>query len=525
MLPRRRTDRGLTAFVLVLLLVALAACHRRPDELSPAWRAVVEPLAELDVDPIICRNRIAGIRARPTVQGALLQPEERVAFYGRAEGHPVIFTEVPPPVEIAPDDEDVRVTIYRARTRYRMSGRRARLLRGGYLFTEDPEAAFHMVDRLALPDLFSEDEIWLQRGDRIHRLERVRWHEDPGYAYRHTDGAIDGERAVILFGDRVAATRDELGPPLHRDVRGLREQLGFDRMRITHLTEGAMVAELRFGEIWLEAMLVPGQGASLSLDCYAAHREQQDEAERWLAGQAPRRRALAALRRAIDALVIEKLPFDRPRDAEDHWTDGKLRPAWEYAYRKGKYGFGKGEEGYAVYDRDGRPHPPQTCVSLVLDAYERASGTWYRPLGEKPGRVIGGLDFDAYGIDNRSGVLGFERFARNEPELFVHRRIPDDERIPFADRERFFGYLREHAEDFLPGDIVAIRGMKRDGNIHQHAILIEDLDPMTGFASGLVDQMTRPRRRTWEDVMGEAPKRSLFYHLRPTPELLTQLVR
>jgi len=173
-----------------------------------------------------------------------------------------------------------------------------------------------------------------------------------------------------------------------------------------------------------------------------------------------------------------------------------------------------------VFDREGRPHPPQTCVAMVLDAYERAAGTWYNGRDEQRKRHVGDFDFDSYGIDNRSGVLGFERFVKGQPQLFVHRRIADDERIPFRQRQAFFGYLAERAGDFMPGDIVAIQGLKRDGNIHQHAILIDDVDPLTGFANGLVDQMTRPRRRTWEDVMAEAPARSLLYHLRPQMELL-----
>jgi hypothetical protein len=71
--------------------------------------------------------------------------------------------------------------------------------------------------------------------------------------------------------------------------------------------------------------------------------------------------------------------------------------------------------------------------------------------------------------------------------------------------------------------VVAIQGIKRDGNIHQHAILIERTDPMTGFPYGLADQMKWPRRRTWEGIMGEAPRRSLLFHLRLRPEVLLKL--
>jgi len=81
----------------------------------------------------------------------------------------------------------------------------------------------------------------------------------------------------------------------------------------------------------------------------------------------------------------------------------------------------------------------------------------------------------------------------------------------------------EHADDFRPGDVVAIQGRKADGLIHQHAILIEDTDPITGFPEALADQMKRPRRRTWEGIMAEAPLRSLLFHVRPTEAMVASL--
>jgi hypothetical protein len=73
------------------------------------------------------------------------------------------------------------------------------------------------------------------------------------------------------------------------------------------------------------------------------------------------------------------------------------------------------------------------------------------------------------------------------------------------------------------GDVVAIHGLKKDERIHQHAILVERTDPLTGFPYGLADQMKRPRRRTWEGIMAEAPKRSLLYRVRPTAALIEKM--
>jgi hypothetical protein len=133
---------------------------------------------------------------------------------------------------------------------------------------------------------------------------------------------------------------------------------------------------------------------------------------------------------------------------------------------------------------------------------------------------VGSLDFDSFGIKNRRGVLGFEQFAQSRPDLFESMRLPDPERVQFGERSRFFAYLVSHADDYRPGDVVAIQGRKRDGLIHQHAILIERTDPVTGFPYGLADQMKRPRRRTWEGIMAEAPLRSLLYRVRPTDKIL-----
>jgi hypothetical protein len=36
--------------------------------------------------------------------------------------------------------------------------------------------------------------------------------------------------------------------------------------------------------------------------------------------------------------------------------------------------------------------------------------------------------------------------------------------------------------------------------------------------------MKRPRRRTWEGIMAEAPLRSLLFHVRPGPAVLDALV-
>jgi hypothetical protein len=158
-------------------------------------------------------------------------------------------------------------------------------------------------------------------------------------------------------------------------------------------------------------------------------------------------------------------------------------------------------------------------VDFVLDSYERAGGTWFSPRDSAPKRQIGHLDFDQFKIQNRRGVLGFGAFAESRSDLFEFRRFQGTERTPFAQRDRFLQFIADNPREFRPGDILAIHGLKRDDRIHQHAILVEFVDPITGFPSGLADQMKAPRRRSWEGIMAEAPKRSLLYRARPTAAL------
>jgi hypothetical protein len=421
--------------------------------------------------------------------------------------------------------------VVRIRTRHRgdPAALRALILREGYLYSAEPRDALAMVTALELPDLFDEPEIFLARGEETHALRRVvagrgRWTE---VSYRHAGGPLDGRRADLLLGDRVAVQREALDAPLHRDLRALAEDVGFDRARILHRTAEALVAELRFEQSageprWIEAVL-ESQGAALRLGCLAGDAAARAAVQASRDATAWRRRALAKMREAVTAQLGEALRFDRPEGEEGPDRDGHLRPVWMDAYLRGRASFEVDETSYQVFDASGRAWPPQVCVDFVLDTFERASGTWFAPRGSKPARIRGRLDFKDTGIVNQRGVIAFGDFAEAQPDLFHFRRFQGKERIPFGERTRFFQFLADHADEIRPGDVVAIHGLKRDERIHQHAILVEWSDPITGFPAGLADQMKRPRRRTWEGIMAEAPKRSLYYRARPTPALLARL--
>jgi hypothetical protein len=536
-MPRveRRVDltmiRSLTLIAALGGGLSLPACEPLAAPAEVGLTSGTSAIGEHDFDLDVCRKRLAAARDTPAMPGAPGYDDNRAAVLGRAYGEPMVFASEPPPFPTPRNGAHPNAWVQRLMRRHRLDKAtlRQHVLRDGYVFSEDGREAFALVRELTLPELFDEPNIVLQRGDRTHKLERKGGPRASKASYRYSEGPWQGEAAKVLFGDRVAV--DGFGSPRHRDVKSLRNRVGFSRITIERHTEEAIVAKLRFpphGQAgsdqdtrWVTA-LVDADGPRLELACLDATRDRRDRIAKALEADAPRRKAVATLQHAVRSLSVEKLPFDRPRGVKDHLSDGQLRPQWEWAYRRGQRAFTHEEKGYLVFDRQGRPNPPQMCVSFILDAYERASGTWYLPRDQSPQRTAGGIDFNELGVKNRAGVLAFESFAKTKPDLFVASRF--EERIPFAKRQAYFDYLVEHADRFEPGDVVSIQGPKPDGYVHQHAILVEDTDPVTGMPHALADQMKWPRRRTWEAIMAEAPKRALLYHVRPKHELMLRLV-
>lgn len=509
---------------LALALPALAGCGDGPAQAAPVAPSSAEPAATTtppDTELDACRARIAELSSEEALPGTPELDARRAEIFGRARGEPLVWLREPR----RSDDERARAladkpgfsSVKAVLTRHRgdRPSLRALLLREGYVFASDPHEALALVTLLELPALFDEPRIVLQRGERVLELTRT-----TGRFASYRDA--DGRAAELLLGDRVATSREALGAPLHRDLRALARRTGFDRARIERRSHEALLAQLRFGKSWVKAVLA-SEGAALKIECFDAPRAERARLARWGEEDARRRAALARLRSAIDEQVAEAVPFDRPKDEKTAERDGQLRPEWRWAYQRGLSFFSHEEVSYPVFDAKGRPLPPQMCVDFVLDSFERASGTWYAPRGPELGRKVGSLDFDAFGIKNRRAVLAFEKFAEEHPELFEHQRMKPEERIPFGERPRFFRFLVDNADRFRPGDVVAIQGKKADGLIHQHAILIEDTDPLSGFPDALADQMKRPRRRTWEGIMAEAPLRSLLFHVRPKERVLLAL--
>jgi hypothetical protein len=538
---RRASLLGLLA--IAALSSASSGCklsHAESGEVPAGGGAAAAPsgvsaAAAGDVEGDRCRARVKEIEALPALPGAPGFEANRVAILGRARGEPMVFTRAPQAADpaslsadarrslevFAKERRGARVTALVKRFKQDKATLRALLLREGYAYAEDPLDALALAADVKLVDLFDEPSIYLQRGARVHKLARVEDKAGKEKRYVFEDGPFAGMAADLLFGDRVALSQDQLAAPLHRDLAALADEAGFDRATVVRATDKAMLADLRFGERRARAVL-DTEGAAVRLACLAEDAEARAAVDAYRKARAPKLRALGVIRDAVTALVSEAMRFDRPLNEKSPDKDGQMRPVWMTAYLQGRASYSFEGNGYPVYDAQGRAWPPEVCVDFVLDSFERGTGTWFRPKGEAPARAVGRFTW----IDDmreQRGVIGFGQHAEKHPELFEVRRFAGAERIPFGERERFFKFLADHADEIHAGDVVAIHGEKRDNRIHQHAILVERTDPITGFAFGLADQMRHPRRRTWEGIMAEAPKRSLLFRVHPKDSIFAAI--
>jgi hypothetical protein len=544
--------------VIASVLGALAAgCHRTattdgsstgstspaPTEASLAPSSSASSSAEGEDEA--CRARIAEAKSAKPAPGAPAYEAARIGILGRVKGQPLLWLRAP---EEAADDTltapqrrlreqlrreppGVRIAHLHQRTKNDRASRRALALREGYLFADNAPDAAALVRSFTVGDFYDTPELWLERGTETHRLARVvqkRGH----VAYVHRGGPLDGQEADLYLGDRLRENPSSGAAawppaPLHRALLGLADEVGFDRATVAHRAEatGEVVFSARFGsDDVVGQVLTRSEGAALRPVCVSyASPAQRAKAEAFVVATAPQRAAVKALSASIDEGVRDALRFDRPQQEETVDHDGELRPVWQSAYLRGQTSYTYMDNTYPVFLPDGRPAPPEVCAEFVLDTYERAAGTWWAPRGQRPARLAGTLDFNQEGVKNRRGVIALAGYASTHPELFSFTAVDPKDKIPFGDHDRYFADLVARAEQFGSGGIVAIQGRKKDGNIHQHAIFVERTDPLSGFPYGLADQMKRPRRRTWDGIMAEAPLRGLFWIARPTPTLLKKI--
>jgi len=451
--------------------------------------------------------------------GAPTLEASRAEIVARAKAEPVVFLEAPPQTGVSPDISSLRERLYREAqpwrvlseifTRYRRHPRELRqlLLTDGYLYADQPAVAALLTNTIALNLLFTERALVVERGSRT--LHAVRKNGD----YVWADGSERDAPARLWLFDRVAVQGEVLGPSKLVAVGNLRDEAGATNIEIERLTKQAVLAQLVYGDLRVPAILTI-RNNELYLDCEAPRDEEKPmlQAARALA----KRKAvvMARLRASIDEEVTEALPFDEPK-TEEGQQDGKLRHEWRMAYQRGDSSYTFNGDRYSVFGVKGHPRVPQVCVDFIVDSWERLADTRWLRREEGRGRKTGRIDFDTLDIENRRSVDRLIEFARARPEWFDVLEFAEVDRVRFFERHHFFQRLYELRTQFQPGDVVAILGPRDDEKLHYHSFFIVADDPITRMPTWLAANAGRPRIRSWESEMQNAPRRSILARIRP----------
>lgn len=479
-----------------------------------------------------CQRRIDEALATPSLPGAPRLEKNRALVMARGKAEPVLFLREPEFTDKKPPGMEARrKSLLTASSPREVNLELARhfrgavplgrdvFLRNGYFYTDDPGSARVLTVLISLEHLFLERELWLERGS-----ERFVVRRDAEGRYVYGSGPEKGLPAQLLLFDRVGPKGVDYGPPLHVDVRELAHRLGFEQMRVKHLGEQHIVADLRYMDVWIPALL-ERDGAELELGCHVIEPARAAELGR-ARDEAHRRAAvLRAVRSEILSQVHTRLPFDEPK-TEVGQQDGELRRRWREAYLAGKTKYEFNGDEYPVFDRDGRPLTPQVCVDFITETLERATGMHWAPRGESPRLVRGGLDFGELLGSDRRREMGLRDYAARSPAHFQLLSYAPRDWVPYKKEWSFFRFIRDHRDDLRSGDVVVIKGKTPWDRIedHTHTFFVYESDPVSGMPILLAGNSGRPRLIGWDAEMMRAPKRSIRHRIRPNTEWLYDLV-
>jgi len=524
--PGMRT-LGLAAIGIFTLVAALSATLKLTSRQQPARSAAIPEMARPRVEnPSAvndCERRRLALLDQPGVPLSLAMQQSRAEIMARARAEPVVFLETPSPEALPPKLLSLRNRLYESRAPWQalhdtfsqLNSQKRQLrqviLTEGYLYAESPKLATALAN-ISLARLFDERELDVTRGDESRHAMRK------GRDYVWVDGPEKGHSAHLWLFDRVAVHGERLSTPKHVSLNGLQRRIGADRIEIERIGAQAAVATLVYGAQHVPAVLSIAEGR-LGLDCSVVYPDSMAAIDAARERHERRERVLERFRAVISQQVEEALPFDEPK-TEEGQQDGQLRVQWRSAYRSGQHTFEFNGDEYPVFGAGGIPRTPQVCVDFITDSWERMAGTRWTRRDEGRLRQVGRLDLDALGVENRRRVQSVIDFAAAHPEWFEARVIPESERVRFANRSDFFRNLFEQRDEFQPGDVVAILGPRDDEKLHYHSFFIYAADPVTGMPTLVAANAGRPRIRTWEGEMQNAPLRAIVARIRPKLEWL-----
>lgn len=463
--------------------------------------------------------------------GAPAFEANRALLVARAKAEPLFFIAAPQPDPGADAaTQSLRLqfeqTDYPWRALKELKGRLSRrpefarqlLLRDGYLYSDRPNHSFALVSLVRPDHLFTDEEIWVQRGEKLMRARRG---EEGRYFF--ADGPEKDQRVRLLHLDRIGT--GEVPKALHRDFRSLRYRLFFERAKVTHITEDYLIADLRYEEHWVPSLL-KSDGPRLELVAELIPEEKRAQvaaAKRRLEAEA---RLVSKLREAMRAQIDEGLPFDEPK-TEEGQQDGKLRALWRDAYLGGRNRYRFNGDSYPVFDELGHPVVPQVCIDFMVDTFERASGRWWRKKNDgERGLSTGRLDLSQYDREALRRTQYFREFAEQHPEWFEVVNFPRNSRVQLGYKDSFFQWLSENVDHFRAGDIVLIRGHTPWDEVeeHTHSFFVYDTDPMTGVPIAIAGNAGPANLWSWETEARRTPNRTVRTRIRPKVEWLQSFV-
>lgn len=520
-----RLSRAMLALVLLPIFgVGLVLLSRRePSCSTDTLTASASPARPTNVPSATadsCALEIERLLSEPALSGAPQLERERAEILARSRAEPVLFLREPKSQGSTAVATRLRQQLLAAplpwtvfeqilkQSQAHLQLTRQVLLADGYLYADQPALAALISTSVTLPLLFREPELSLTRGTKTYRLVRN------GKSYTYADGPESGRTATLWLFDRVTVASETRSADSHISLSDVRAQLGARTFQVDRITERALVGRFQYGNLSVPTVLTL-EGSRAVFDCESTTESVRVDLARERALAHRKQRLLEQLRLAITAQVDAALPFDEPR-TEEGQQDGALRREWQTAYLQGRDSFTFNGDHYRIFDAEGRVRTPQVCADFITDSWERMGDTYYLPRGGPRGKQVGRLDFDTLGVANRRSVENLMEFAASHPSLFAFLPIPESERIPFANRRAFFARLQSMHREFSPGDVVAILGPRDDERLHYHSFFIVADDPITGIPILVASNAGRPRIRTWEAEMNNAPRRAIVGRIRPT---------